>query len=75
MRSLRHLLRHDVFGETKRWQRYMANILTVLVKGMKLNDDFSGFGPQLDEIYRSPFESTETAQDVINKVYKRLTGD
>ena len=73
LRSLSHLLRQDVFGETKRWQRYMANILTVLAKGHRVNDRFGGFGEQLDEIYHSPFAAEMTAQDIVQNVYKRLT--
>ena len=72
MRSLVHLLRHDVFGEDKRWQRYMANILTVVAKGMRLTDQAEPFGKQLDEIYRSPWQRHESTGEIVARILHKL---
>ena len=70
MRSLRHLLHHDIYGEDKRWQRFMSNMIHVIAQGKRINDTAETFGAQLDAIYKAPWVHQETGEESVARLLK-----
>jgi len=63
-------------GQTARFERFAANMLYVLAKGHRIDQEqVEPFGVQLDEIYRNPFRKPEkemTAEEIKKHVLDRL---
>jgi len=70
MRSLYHLLIHDVHGEDKRWQRFMANMVHVIAQNKRITDSTEPFGRQLDEVYKAPWKHEETGEEIVARLLK-----
>lgn len=73
LRSLSRLLEHQVYGQTARWERFMANVAYVIATGAKLDTKRAEpFSNQIDDIFRNPFEEKkkqpQTAQEIVDYV-------
>lgn len=57
MKALGHLLEHDVFGQTARFERFTADLLFKIAAGIRIDPDKSSdFRHHVQEAFRNPFD-------------------